>query len=426
MKKTPWIIAAAAVCVVGVGGGGTAFAMSNEAALTVYGQQTMVRTFSQPTVAELLEAQGVELKDTDLVVPDLTSQVTDGLDIQIIQRTPVTVTVDGKDQEVLTSGDTVADVLEDVDYKAEGAAVTPAPDTELAAKDAQVDVVTRKTVTFVGQKGQDTFDVTALTVDEAMTKLLGDIEDTDKASVDRDSILEDGATITIQRVREAERTETEDVPFETKTVEDDKLLEGTTKTTTEGKKGTTEKVFAETTVDGKVTESELVSEKVTEKPVTEVIAKGTKPTPEPEPAPEPESEPSSTSESEQAPAAKTEKKSEKTEKKSTQKESSSRSSERESTPEKKPAASAPSVSNGSVWDRLAQCESGGNWSINTGNGYYGGIQFNQGTWAAYGGTSYAPRADLASRDQQISVAKKVQANQGWGAWPSCTSQLGIR
>ena len=80
----------------------------------------------------------------------------------------------------------------------------------------------------------------------------------------------------------------------------------------------------------------------------------------------------------------------------------------------------------SVWDKVAQCESGGNWSINTGNGYYGGIQFNNQTWRAYGGTKYAPRADLATRDQQIDIAKKVQANQGWGAWPSCTSQLGIR
>ena len=78
------------------------------------------------------------------------------------------------------------------------------------------------------------------------------------------------------------------------------------------------------------------------------------------------------------------------------------------------------------WDEVAACESGGDWSINTGNGYYGGLQFNSGTWRAYGGTKYASRADLATRAQQIDIAKKVQANQGWGAWPSCTSQLGIR
>ena len=81
---------------------------------------------------------------------------------------------------------------------------------------------------------------------------------------------------------------------------------------------------------------------------------------------------------------------------------------------------------GTVWDEVAQCESGGNWSINTGNGYYGGIQFNSRTWKAYGGDKYAPRADLATREQQIDIAKKVQANQGWGDWPACTSKLGIR
>lgn len=79
----------------------------------------------------------------------------------------------------------------------------------------------------------------------------------------------------------------------------------------------------------------------------------------------------------------------------------------------------------SDWDRLAQCEAGGNWQINTGNGYYGGLQFNQGTWEAHGGTEYAPRADLATREQQIAVAERVLASQGWGAWPACSSSLGL-
>ncbi|MDQ0729269.1 LysM peptidoglycan-binding domain-containing protein [Arthrobacter sp. B1I2] len=76
----------------------------------------------------------------------------------------------------------------------------------------------------------------------------------------------------------------------------------------------------------------------------------------------------------------------------------------------------------STWDALAQCESSGNWSINTGNGFSGGLQFTPSTWAAYGGTG-SP-AD-ASREQQIAVAERVQASQGWGAWPSCAAQLGL-
>jgi hypothetical protein len=79
-----------------------------------------------------------------------------------------------------------------------------------------------------------------------------------------------------------------------------------------------------------------------------------------------------------------------------------------------------------VWDDIAACESGGNWSINTGNGYYGGLQFAASTWQGAGGGEFAPRADLASRGEQIVVAERVLDSQGWGAWPSCSRRLGLR
>jgi resuscitation-promoting factor RpfA len=85
------------------------------------------------------------------------------------------------------------------------------------------------------------------------------------------------------------------------------------------------------------------------------------------------------------------------------------------------AAAAPD----SDWDRLAQCEAGGNWGINTGNGFQGGLQFSPGTWTAHGGGEYAATANQASREQQIAVAEKVLATQGWGAWPSCSANLGL-
>lgn len=78
-----------------------------------------------------------------------------------------------------------------------------------------------------------------------------------------------------------------------------------------------------------------------------------------------------------------------------------------------------------TWDRVAECESGGMWSADLGNGYYGGLQFSQETWSAYGGTAFAPRADLASRSQQISVAEKVLDDQGPKAWPSCAVISGL-
>ncbi|MEU3347937.1 transglycosylase family protein [Streptomyces sp. NPDC006700] len=82
-----------------------------------------------------------------------------------------------------------------------------------------------------------------------------------------------------------------------------------------------------------------------------------------------------------------------------------------------------SAATASQWDAVAQCESGGNWSINTGNGFYGGLQFTSSTWAGYGGTAYASRADLASKSEQIAVAEKVLAGQGKGAWPVCGKGL---
>jgi hypothetical protein len=79
-----------------------------------------------------------------------------------------------------------------------------------------------------------------------------------------------------------------------------------------------------------------------------------------------------------------------------------------------------------VWDAVAACESGGDWSIDTGNGYYGGLQFAAGTWRAHGGEEFAPMADQATRDQQIAIAERVLDEQGWGAWPSCSRRLGLR
>lgn len=79
----------------------------------------------------------------------------------------------------------------------------------------------------------------------------------------------------------------------------------------------------------------------------------------------------------------------------------------------------------SVWDAVAACESSGNWSINTGNGYYGGLQFYQPTWVGYGGRQYAPRADLATKSQQIAIAQRVLAGQGPGAWPVCSRRAGL-
>jgi hypothetical protein len=90
----------------------------------------------------------------------------------------------------------------------------------------------------------------------------------------------------------------------------------------------------------------------------------------------------------------------------------------------KPGTEVPPVTQGATWDALASCEAGGNWAINTGNGFFGGVQFDQNTWERNGGLRYAARADLATREEQITIAEVTRARQGWGAWPVCSGRVG--
>lgn len=92
----------------------------------------------------------------------------------------------------------------------------------------------------------------------------------------------------------------------------------------------------------------------------------------------------------------------------------------------RPGTEVPAVAQGATWDALSRCEAGGNWAINTGNGFYGGVQFDQNTWERSGGLRYAQRADLATREEQIAIAEVTRARQGWGAWPTCSGRLGVR
>ena len=90
-----------------------------------------------------------------------------------------------------------------------------------------------------------------------------------------------------------------------------------------------------------------------------------------------------------------------------------------------PQRSAVAYSGDSVWDALAECESGGNWAINTGNGYYGGLQFSLATWNGYGGAEFAAYPHQATREEQIVVAERLRAGRGYQAWPSCRAELGL-
>ena len=189
------------------------------------------------------------------------------------------------------------------------------------------------------------------------------VDHDDKLSASPNARLVDGAKFTFTRVDIKSKTKKVKVDYDTTRKKTSRLNKGVTKIDTRGVSGVRAVTY------------ELVRHKLIKKPVTEVILVGTK-----------------------------------TAKKSSGSSSSSSSS----------SSSTPS---GSVWDKLAQCESGGNWSINTGNGYYGGLQFSLSTWREYGGKGYPHQA---SRDEQIRIAKKLQAAAGWVSWPACSSKLGLR
>jgi len=229
---------------------------------------------------------------------------------------------------------------------------------------------------------------TGETVQEVLDNAEVSIGEDDKVTPALDATINDDTSITVTVVEKTEVTEEETIEFETTTQDDDTLEKGKTKTETEGVDGTAVVTYEVVTENGEEVEKTEVDREVTKEPKDEVILRGTK---EPEPEEEPE-----------------------------EAESSSSSSSDDS------GSSAPSVANGSVWDRLAECESGGNWSINTGNGYYGGVQFSAPTWNAMGGQQYAPTADKATRAEQIAVASKLQAQSGWGQWPACSKALGLR
>ena len=79
-----------------------------------------------------------------------------------------------------------------------------------------------------------------------------------------------------------------------------------------------------------------------------------------------------------------------------------------------------------TWNRLAHCESGGRWHINTGNGYYGGLQISPSTWAGHGGRKFASLPNRATKGEQIRIAERIKRSQGWGAWPACSARIGVR
>ena len=363
-------------------GGVTVAGAQKDVTLDINGETTELTTMSRD-VAGALEAAGVEIAHEDLVYPAPSETLTKGSNITVRTAKPVAVVIDGRTTDITSTALTVEDLLGELDGVTPAARIEEDGGTRLT-DGMRVDITTPKIVA-VNDGGKVVYtEIAAATVRELLDARGIELGEHDKVTPEIDAPLDRGAKIEIERISIDEETATESFTAQTEYVDDPEALRGTEKVLVEGAPGTREVTTRITTVNGVESAREKINEVEVAPATAAKIARGTKTAPAPS-----------------APAA-----------------SASAAAA--------PAASAPAVGGGSVWDTLAQCESGGNWAINTGNGYQGGLQFSPSTWAAYGGTQFAPTANLASREQQIAIAEKTQASQGWGAWPACTAKMGLR
>lgn len=344
------------------------FALTTTVTLTVDGESSTLHTTAD-TVSELLERNDLQTSSRDLVVPGLSTELSDGSEVLVALARPVELTVDGQTTTIWTTALSVDDLLDELGVR--GSAETSVSRSSGIGRDGlDLEVRTLKQVTLrtVAENTEDTtISTTAITVGEALADAEVESGDGDEVSPTADSAIADGDVITLRKAWTTTTTDTVPISFETVVTKDPSMYSDESAVEVAGRDGTEERTIETRYLGQEQIERSVVSSTVLEQPVDRVVREGTK----------------------QRPAV-------------------------------------PAVGSGSVWDSLAQCESGGNWSINTGNGFYGGLQFTPSTWLAYGGGQYASRADLATRDQQIAIATRVRdARGGYGDWPACSAKLGL-
>jgi uncharacterized protein YabE (DUF348 family) len=357
------MIAAVTLAVVATGAGYAT--MSKTVTLSLDGRAQEVRVLGD-TVADVLASQNIEVDKHDVVVPSPQSEVTDGTAVAVRFGRPLDLTVDGDKTRYWVTATDVTTALEQIGVRFADAALSVSRSARLGRSGLDLDVVTEKELTVkIADARPSKEQITALTVAQALDELGVKIGKHDKVKPGLGATLEDGDRIVFTDIRKRTKRVTESIGFDTVEREDAQMYEGETETVRSGEAGEQKVLYRLTIRNGKVVDRKALEVDVVREPVDEIVKVGTK--------------------------------------------------ER--------AVEANFASGNSVWDRLAQCESGGNWAINTGNGYYGGLQFSLGTWRAYGGPGYPHQQ---SRETQIAIATKVRdASGGYGAWPACSQALGL-
>ena len=393
MPKKLLLVLVSAVLACGLIAGTVAYATAHKTVtVSIEGKERVVTTFDG-TVAEVLDAEGVEIGPHDAVAPSLDSKVSEGSRIAVSYGRKLSLTVDGRKRTYWTTATTVDDALAQVGRRIDtGSDMSTSRSAFISREGLSVVVNTPKDVVVkIGRQRAKPVTTTALTVGEVLIDRGIRLYTDDQVKPGRSARIDDGSRIVVTRFTTTLVRKLRTVGYDTVVRSTDELFVGQTRIAQEGRAGTDRLVFRVVRENGKVVSRRQVRRVTLTEAVDTVELQGTKvrPAPEPEPEPEPQPQP-------------------------------------EPPPAPEPEAPATNFAPGnSIWDVLAQCESGGNWAINTGNGYYGGLQFSASTWTGFGGGRYAPTANLATREQQIEIAEKVQAAQGWGAWPSCAARAGL-
>lgn len=347
-------------------GGGLAVVNKKDVTIDVNGQQMDLVTMSNSVEGALKQA-GIKIGPDDLIVPSPSERLTRTESIKVRSAKSVAVVVDGQEKTIKSTALTVDELVSEIGGVNEGDLLSKGRDTVIPADGMKLDI-TRPKVVSINDGGDVTYtQMAASNVGDLLRRRNINLNPEDVVTPSITSPVKAGMDVRIDRVRTDQVRET--VPFEAPAnyKDDATAFEGDEVVEEAGTPGSKEVKRSIRIVNGKEESNTVISEKEVAPAKPATIKRGTK-----------------------------------------------------------AKSSAPSVANGSVWDSLAQCEAGGNWAINTGNGFSGGLQFTPSTWLAYGGGQYAPQAHLATREQQIAVASKVQAGQGWGAWPACTAKLGLR
>ena len=350
-KKRAILALNIAVLMVLVGGTAAYGALSKTVTVLLDGRSDTVRTFSG-SVTDVLESKDVELRPDDKLNMAKSGDVTDGDTIKVDFAKPVTVAVDGSAREGTVHDNTVGDVLDRYDVKpAEDAYVSVSRSARIPRSGLEIVVSNPKELTVEADGDTKKITSAAPRVEDALKEADVSLDKDDEVEPGRGALVSEGDKLKVTRIEMIDKTETVDVDPPVEYKPDADLEKGTTKVLEAGKPGKAREAVLITKADGKQRSRLVLTSEELEKPVKKVVARGT--------------------------------------------------------------AEAPSVASNSVWDKIAQCESGGNWHINTGNGYYGGLQFSAATWHSVGGPGL-PHQN--SRETQIKYAKILQQRSGWGQW----------